>query len=172
MSTRHEGLATFKTIDPDAGLAAGLARSRTEIVAELTAARLKGRGGAGFPTGVKWNLAAAAVSDAKYVVCNADEGEPGTFKDRVILAEVPDLVFAGMTIGGVAIGATRGIVYLRGEYTYLRSHLNSVIQARRAAGLLGKDVGGITGFDFDIIVALGAGAYVCGEETALIESPR
>ena len=106
----------------------------------------------------------------KYVICNADEGEPGTFKDRVILTEFADLVFEGMTIGGRAIGAELGIVYLRGEYTYLRSHLNEVIKQRRDAGLLGKDVCGIEGFDFDIIVALGAGAYVCGEETALIES--
>ena len=169
MSANHEGLATFRTIDPDVGLAAALARSRTEIVAEITAARLKGRGGAGFPTGVKWNLAAAAVSDAKYVVCNADEGEPGTFKDRVILSEVPDLVFAGMTIGGIAIGAAKGIVYLRGEYAYLRQPLEEALARRRTAGqlgdrVLGKDVA------FDIEIRMGSGAYVCGEETALIES--
>ncbi|HEY5387955.1 MAG TPA: NADH-ubiquinone oxidoreductase-F iron-sulfur binding region domain-containing protein, partial [Thermoleophilia bacterium] len=98
------------------------------------------------------------------------EGEPGTFKDRVILSEFADLVFAGMTIAGRAVGAAEGIVYLRGEYTYLRPHLTAVIEKRRAAGLLGEDVCGVKGFDFDIIVALGAGAYICGEETALIES--
>jgi [NiFe] hydrogenase diaphorase moiety large subunit len=169
MSATHEGLVTFKTIDPDAGLAAAFARSRTEIIAELTAARLKGRGGAGFPTGVKWNLAAAAKSDAKYVVCNADEGEPGTFKDRVILTEVPDLVVAGMTIGGIAIGATRGIVYLRGEYAYLRQPLEEVLARRRAAGQLGERIMGQP-VAFDIELRMGSGAYVCGEETALIES--
>src|SRR5664280_2046184 len=168
MSANHKGLVTFKTVDPDAGLASALARSPAEIIAELTAARLKGRGGAGFPTGVKWQLAAAAVSDVKYVVCNADEGEPGTFKDRVILAEVPDLVFAGMTIGGLAIGAAAGIVYLRGEYAYLREPLDEAL-ARRRAGQLGERVLG-TEFAFDIEIRMGSGAYVCGEETALIES--
>ena len=150
-------------------MAAALARSRAEIIAEITAARLKGRGGAGFPTGVKWNLAAAAVSDAKYVVCNADEGEPGTFKDRVILTEVPDLVFEGMTIGGIAIGAAKGIVYLRGEYTYLRQPLEEALARRRTAGQLGERVLG-KDVAFDIEIRMGSGAYVCGEETALIES--
>ncbi len=169
MSLGHHGLVTFKTVDPDAGLASALARSSAEIIAELTAARLKGRGGAGFPTGVKWQLAAAAASGVKYVVCNADEGEPGTFKDRVILAEVPDLVFAGMTIGGLAIGAAEGIVYLRGEYAYLRRQLEEALTRRRAAGQLGEKVMG-TGLAFDIEIRMGSGAYVCGEETALIES--
>ncbi len=169
MSAEHKGLVTFRTIDPEAGLAAALAKSGAEITAEITAARLRGRGGAGFPTGVKWNLAAAAAGEAKCVVCNADEGEPGTFKDRVILSEVPDLVFAGMTIGGIAIGAARGIVYLRGEYAYLRRPLEETIGRRREAGqlgprILGRDVA------FDIEIRMGSGAYVCGEETALIES--
>jgi [NiFe] hydrogenase diaphorase moiety large subunit len=119
---------------------------------------------------MKWNFAGSERGDKKYIICNADEGEPGTFKDRVILTEFADLVFAGMTIAGRAVGASEGIVYLRGEYTYLRSPLNAVIKKRRAAGLLGEDVCGVKGFDFDIIVALGAGAYICGEETALIES--
>ncbi len=169
MSANHKGLVTFKTIDPDAGLASALARSPAEIIAELTAAKLRGRGGAGFPTGVKWSLAAAANNDTKYVVCNADEGEPGTFKDRVILSEVPDLVFAGMTIGGIAIGAAQGIVYLRGEYAYLREPLDEALARRRAAGQLGERVLG-TEFAFDIEIRMGSGAYVCGEETALIES--
>lgn len=169
MSLGHQGLVTFKTVDPDAGLASALARNPAEIIAELTAAKLKGRGGAGFPTGVKWRLAADAASDVKYVLCNADEGEPGTFKDRVILAEVPDLVLAGMTIGGAAIGAAAGIVYLRGEYAYLRRPLEEALARRRAAGQLGEEVMG-TGFAFDIEIRMGSGAYVCGEETALIES--
>ncbi len=169
MSNDHRGLITFKTIDANAALERALAGSRTEIIAEVSASKLKGRGGAGFPTGVKWNLAAAAKGDAKYVVCNADEGEPGTFKDRVILAEVPALVFAGMTIGGIAIGATKGIVYLRGEYTYLRAGLEAVLERRRRDGLLGATVLG-KAVGFDIEIRMGSGAYVCGEETALIES--
>ena len=155
---------------PNAGLEAALALGRGDIVDTVAGAGLKGRGGAGFPTGMKWNFCAAEKSDQKYIICNADEGEPGTFKDRVILRDFPDLVFEGMTIGGRAIGASMGIVYLRAEYAYLRAHLNEVIKRRREAGLLGKNVGGVEGFDFDIVVARGAGAYVCGEETALIES--
>jgi [NiFe] hydrogenase diaphorase moiety large subunit len=161
---------TYASIEPGAGLKAALALSRGDIVDTVSGAALKGRGGAGFPTGMKWNFCAAEKSEHKYVICNADEGEPGTFKDRVILRDFPDLVFEGMTIGGRAIGADMGIVYLRAEYAYLRAHLNEVIQARRQAGLLGKNIGGIEGFDFDIVLARGAGAYVCGEETALIES--
>jgi len=171
MSIQTQGnTLTFAAIDGDAGLKAALAMSRPDIIDTVADSGMKGRGGAGFPTGMKWNFAGAEKGDKKYVICNADEGEPGTFKDRVILTEFADLVFAGMTIAGRAIGASEGIVYLRGEYSYLRSPLNAVIKQRRAAGLLGKDVGGVKGFDFDIIVALGAGAYVCGEETALIES--
>jgi [NiFe] hydrogenase diaphorase moiety large subunit len=164
---------TFDTIAPGQGLAAALARSRADIIGEVSASNLKGRGGAGFPTGTKWNLAAAAqVHDggAKYVVCNADEGEPGTFKDRVLLLEYADLVFEGMTIAARAIGATRGILYLRGEYVYMRPHLEDVLARRRKDGQLGTDILGTAGFDFDIEIRMGAGAYVCGEETALIES--
>ena len=161
---------TYASIEPNAGLKAALALKRGDIVDTVSGGALKGRGGAGFPTGMKWNFCAAEKSDQKYIICNADEGEPGTFKDRVILRDFADLVFEGMTIGGRAIGASMGIVYLRAEYAYLRAHLNEVIHRRREAGLLGKDVGGVEGFDFDIVVARGAGAYVCGEETALIES--
>jgi len=169
MSGATQGLVTFSAVDADAALAAALARSRTEILAEITAAKLKGRGGAGFPTGVKWNLAGAASSDEKYVICNADEGEPGTFKDRVILTDVPDLVFAGMTICGVAIGARKGIVYLRGEYIYMRPKLEAVLERRRRHALLGEQIHGKE-VAFDIEIRMGSGAYVCGEETALIES--
>lgn len=164
---------TFDTIVPGTGLAAALAKSRSDIVAEVAAANLRGRGGAGFPTGTKWNLAAAArVADgqAKYIVCNADEGEPGTFKDRVLLLDYADLVFEGMTIAARAIGATKGILYLRGEYVYMRPHLDEVLYARRRGGQLGTSILGTEGFDFDIEIRMGAGAYVCGEETALIES--
>jgi [NiFe] hydrogenase diaphorase moiety large subunit len=108
--------------------------------------------------------------EPKFVICNADEGEPGTFKDRVILAGYAGLVFEGMTIAARVIGARRGIVYLRAEYTYLRSHLEAVLQQRRDENLLGSKIAGREGFDFDIDVHMGSGAYVCGEETALIES--
>jgi [NiFe] hydrogenase diaphorase moiety large subunit len=164
---------TFDSIEPESGLREALAKSRVDIIGEISASNLRGRGGAGFPTGTKWNLAAAAQvrgGGRKYVVCNADEGEPGTFKDRVILTEHADLVFEGMTIAARAIGATIGIVYLRGEYVYLRPHLEAVLQKRRGQKLLGADIGGLAGFTFDIHVHMGAGAYVCGEETALIES--
>ena len=161
---------TYETIEAEAGLKAALAMSRADLVDMLRDSDLKGRGGAGFPTGLKWGFCAAEKADQKYIICNADEGEPGTFKDRVILTRFADLVVEGMTIGGRAIGATLGIIYLRAEYTYLRPHLNEVIQKRRGEGLLGHDIMGAPGFDFDILVAMGAGAYVCGEETALIES--
>jgi [NiFe] hydrogenase diaphorase moiety large subunit len=164
---------TFDTIEPGTGLAAALTKSRADIIGEVAASNLRGRGGAGFPTGTKWNLAAAAgvrEGGAKYVVCNADEGEPGTFKDRVLLTDYADLVFEGMTIAARAIGATRGILYLRGEYVYLRPHLIGVLERRRQAGQLGADILGTPGFTFDIEIRMGAGAYVCGEETALIES--
>src|SRR5665647_1486590 len=161
---------TYETIEAEAGLKAALAMSRADLVDTLRDSDLKGRGGAGFPTGLKWGFCAAEKADQKYIICNADEGEPGTFKDRVILTRFADLVVEGMTIGGRAIGATLGIIYVRAEYTYLRPHLNEVIQKRRGQGLLGRDIMGVEGFDFDILVAMGAGAYVCGEETALIES--
>ncbi len=164
---------TFDSVPPGAGLAAAMAKGRADIIAEVAASNLRGRGGAGFPTGTKWNLAAAArvaEGGAKYVVCNADEGEPGTFKDRVLLLEYADLVFEGMTIAARAIGAAKGILYLRGEYVYMRPHLDAVLGRRRAAGQLGTAILGAAGFDFDIAVRMGAGAYVCGEETALIES--
>ncbi|AKJ64555.1 complex I 51 kDa subunit family protein [Kiritimatiella glycovorans] len=161
---------TFASIETNRGLEAALGGERADAIGRVSHSGLKGRGGAGFPTGVKWNLAAAAQSDQKYVVCNADEGEPGTFKDRAILTDYADLVFEGMTIGGYAIGATRGILYLREEYTYLRRRLESVLARRRKEGWLGEGIGKRGDFHFDIEIRMGAGAYICGEETALIES--
>ena len=162
---------TLATIEAEQGLRAALALDPAGVVATVKDSGMKGRGGAGFPTGVKWELAARAEAPdgVRYVVCNADEGEPGTFKDRVLLAELPDLVFEGMTIAGHAIGSREGICYLRGEYVYLLDNLEACLDRRRAAGLLGEDVLG-SGFAFDITIHLGSGAYVCGEETALIES--
>jgi [NiFe] hydrogenase diaphorase moiety large subunit len=119
---------------------------------------------------MKWDFARGAEGDTKYVVCNADEGEPGTFKDRVLLTELPDRIFGGMTIAGYAIGAENGLLYLRYEYAYLRPYLEEVLAKRRADGWLGKNIAGKAGLNFDIRIQLGAGAYVCGEETALITS--
>lgn len=140
-----------------------------EIVMSIREAGLKGRGGAGFPTGTKWMLALSANAEKKFVVCNADEGEPGTFKDRVLLSEYTKLVFEGMVIAGYAIQAQKGLVYLRGEYSYLLNHLESYLDKMRQGNRLGENILG-SGFSFDIEIRLGSGAYVCGEETALIES--
>lgn len=161
---------TFRTIEAATGLQAALRLPPADALRKVASSELRGRGGAGFPTSLKWELAAKSPGEKKFVICNADEGEPGTFKDRVILSEFADLVFEGMTIGAWVIGASQGIVYLRAEYTYLRPHLEAVLQRRRKDGLLGAAVAGYEGFGFDISIHMGAGAYVCGEETALIES--
>lgn len=160
---------TFRDIDPDSCLRAAMSLPPEGIIDAVSASNLRGRGGAGFPTGAKWKFCRKAAGDLKYIVCNADEGEPGTFKDRVILTRFPHIVFAGMTIAARAVGATKGLVYLRGEYTYLREGLENVLRERREAGLLGD---GVMDSDqvFDIEIRMGSGAYVCGEETALIES--
>jgi [NiFe] hydrogenase diaphorase moiety large subunit len=155
---------------PGAAIAAALARGALDLVDEMTISNLRGRGGAGFVTGKKWELCRDAKGSEHYMVCNADEGEPGTFKDRVLLTRHPDMVFEGMTIGALAIGARHGLMYLRGEYRYLLEPLRDVLQRRRDAHLLGTAIQGHTGFDFDIDIHVGAGAYVCGEESSLIES--
>ena len=139
------------------------------IVAEIKASGLVGRGGAAFPTGVKWEGALKAPGSQKYVVCNADESEPGTFKDRVLLLDDPHRVIEGMLIAGYAIGASRGYIYLRGEYPYIYPVLETALLEARQAGLLGEDIRN-SGYSFDIELRLGAGAYICGEETALFES--
>jgi len=155
---------------PGAAIAAALARGAYDLVDEMTISNLRGRGGAGFVTGKKWELCRDAKGSEHYMVCNADEGEPGTFKDRVLLTRHPDMVFEGMTIGALAIGARHGLMYLRGEYRYLLEPLREALQRRRDAHLLGTAIQGHTGFDFDIDIHVGAGAYVCGEESSLIES--
>ena len=144
--------------------------SPQEVIGEITNSNLRGRGGAGFPTGMKWDFCRKSSGDQRFVICNADEGEPGTFKDRVILTEKPELVFEGMAIAGYAIGANLGILYLRYEYKYLQSYLETILKNARENNYLGKGIAGIEGFDFDIRIQFGAGAYVCGEESALIES--
>jgi [NiFe] hydrogenase diaphorase moiety large subunit len=153
-----------------AGTKAALALQPEGVIKEITDAKLRGRGGAGFPTGMKWRFTRKASGKEHYVLCNADEGEPGTFKDRMLLSEFPDLVFDGMTIAGYALGSRQGLVYLRGEYAYLWETLQKVLKSRRSLGLLGAEICGHQGFDFDIRIQLGAGAYICGEESALIES--
>ncbi|MBN2081058.1 iron hydrogenase [bacterium] len=170
MITSHVGPLTYEKVDVDKALKAALNKSRSEVIGTVSSSGLKGRGGAGFPTGVKWNLCAAAQNEHKFLVCNADEGEPGTFKDRILLTDYAKLVFAGMVIGGYAIGATKGLIYLRGEYQYLRAQLEEILEALREDKLLGFNILGKDDFSFDIEIRMGAGAYVCGEETALIES--
>jgi [NiFe] hydrogenase diaphorase moiety large subunit len=155
---------------PGAALAAALGRGIEAMLAEIKRSNLRGRGGAGFATGLKWELCRQSPGSEHVVVCNADEGEPGTFKDRVLLSRRVDAVFEGMTIAALVIKARRGLVYLRGEYRYLLEPLLAVLERRRAAHLLGSAILGREGFDFDIAIHVGAGAYVCGEESALIES--
>jgi [NiFe] hydrogenase diaphorase moiety large subunit len=137
---------------------------------EIKRSNLRGRGGAGFMTGLKWEACRTANGPLRHVVCNADEGEPGTFKDRVLLARHADLAIEGMTVCAYVIGASSGFLYLRGEYEYLLDPLQQALARRRAARLLGRGIVGVAGFDFDIAIHVGAGAYVCGEESALIES--
>ena len=151
-------------------LASVLAREPHALLDEVAQSGLRGRGGAGFPTARKWQACRDAPGPLSCVVCNADEGEPGTFKDRALLTDHADAVFDGMTIAARVIGAQQGWLYLRGEYRYLLPHLEAVLARRRAHGLLGPQVAGQGGFQFDIGIHLGAGAYVCGEESALIES--
>jgi len=144
--------------------------SPEQVIERVGDSGIRGRGGAGFPTAMKWEFCRRSPSDQRYVFCNADEGEPGTFKDRVLLTERANLVFDGMAVAAYAIGATKGILYLRYEYRYLKDHLEQVLVTMWKNGQLGKNAGGIKGFDFEIRLQFGAGAYVCGEESALIES--
>lgn len=143
--------------------------SQDEVIAEISNSGLRGRGGAGFPTGKKWSFAKASVSDQKYIICNADEGDPGAFMDRSILEGDPHTIIEAMAIGGYAIGADTGIVYIRAEYPLAVHRLETALKQAREYGLLGENILG-SGFNFDISVYLGAGAFVCGEETALIHS--
>lgn len=167
---RRGGLLLNNTLSPGDALRSALKKGAAAIVEEIKTSNLRGRGGAGFPTGLKWEACRNAAGTAKHVVCNADEGEPGTFKDRVLLTRQADLVFEGMTLCALAIGAQHGYLYLRGEYRYLLEPLQDVLQRRRENNLLGENILGQAGFDFDIEIHLGAGAYICGEESALIES--
>ena len=171
---RRADILLGNPLQPGDALRVALPLGRATLLEEIKHSNLRGRGGAGFATGLKWAACRDAAGDhanaRRYVVCNADEGEPGTFKDRVLLSTQADLVFEGMTVCAYAINGSQGFLYLRGEYRYLLAPLNGVLARRREAGLLGRDILGHAGFDFDIEIHLGAGAYVCGEESALIES--
>jgi len=156
----HPGMAVSKLADmtPD------------QVIDEIKKSKLSGMGGAFFPTGMKWDFCRKENSSVKYVVCNADEGEPGTFKDRVLMNNMPGLMLEGMILAGYSIGAKEGVVYLRAEYKWMLKKIQKTIRQFHRMNLLGKKIAGIKDFDFDIRVQLGAGAYVCGEETALLNS--
>lgn len=152
-----------------AGLRRALEMSAAEIVAEVTASGLRGRGGAGFPTGIKWKTVHDAQAEQKYIVCNADEGDSGTFADRMMFEGDPFCLIEGMIIAGLAVGATRGYIYSRSEYPNANLIMGRALRLAREAGILGVKVLGST-HSFDIELRIGAGAYVCGEETALLNS--
>ena len=152
-----------------AGLARAIELGRDAVIQQVTDAKLLGRGGAAFPTGVKWRAVADQPTGPKYVICNADESEPGTFKDRIVMEHDPYAVIESLTIAGFATGAETGYLYIRGEYPRATKHLHEAIEEARAAALLGPDVMH-AGFAFDIELRRGAGAYICGEETALFNS--
>ncbi|WFP48436.1 NADH-quinone oxidoreductase subunit NuoF [Methylomonas sp. EFPC3] len=151
------------------GLKNALALQPAEIVKHVTDSGLRGRGGAAFPTGIKWNTVLNATGDQKYIVCNADEGDSGTFSDRMIMEGDPFVLIEGMTIAGIAVGATQGYIYLRVEYPHAKIALNQAIEAAYKNGYLGENIQG-SGKTFHLEVRSGAGAYVCGEETSLLES--
>ena len=165
----YQGDVIFSKTAPYAGLKKALDMVPADIIKTVKMSNLRGRGGAGFPTGMKWSFAASAQSERKYVVCNADEGEPGTFKDRVLIVGYIKEVFEAMAVAGYAIGANDGILYLRGEYSSFIPKIEHAIECMKQDGALGADIFG-KGFAFNIEIRLGSGAYVCGEETALIES--
>lgn len=169
-NVRNSGLLLNNNFAAGDAMRAMLARGDDATLAGITESGLRGRGGAGFSTGMKWKFCRDAQGAMHYVVCNADEGEPGTFKDRVLLHSHADAVFEGMTACASVIGAEQGFLYLRGEYRYLLPQLENVLALRRKLGLLGNNILGHSGFDFDIEIVVGAGAYICGEESALIES--
>ena len=140
-----------------------------DVIDIITHSGLRGRGGAGFPVGLKWSMVKEAPADRKYVICNADEGEPGTGKDRLIISENPQALIEGMAIGGIAVGADRGLIYIRAEYRNILTALEKALEEAYARGYIGKNILGST-FDFTVEIRSGSGAYICGEETGLLES--
>ncbi|ALM53367.1 formate dehydrogenase beta subunit [Halomonas huangheensis] len=162
-------IADYQAHDGFRGLEAALTYDAQHIVEEIKASGLRGRGGAAFPTGIKWQTVLDTPADQKYIVCNADEGDSGTFADRLVMECDPYLLIEGMTIAGLAVGATQGFIYLRSEYPLAKEILDAAIANAEAAGYLGDDLRG-SGRTFHLEVRLGAGAYICGEETSLLES--
>lgn len=162
-------LDDYRAHDGLKGLQNTLTLSRAEIVAQVTESGLRGRGGAGFPTGIKWKTVLDTLAPQKYIVCNADEGDSGTFADRMIMEGDPFVLIEGMAIAGIAVEAIKGYIYIRSEYPHAIAVMNEAIEVARKAGVLGASVLG-SSYAFDIEVRVGAGAYVCGEETALLES--
>jgi formate dehydrogenase iron-sulfur subunit len=162
-------VAEYKTLGGFKGLDNALKMAPKDVVKEVLDSGLRGRGGAAFPTGIKWQTVAGAEADQKYIVCNADEGDSGTFSDRMIMEGDPLSLVEGMTIAGIAVGATKGFVYLRSEYPLTQVILQEAIDNARAAAYLGSNVAG-SGKAFDMEIRMGAGAYICGEETSLLES--
>jgi [NiFe] hydrogenase diaphorase moiety large subunit len=158
---RRKGPVLWDPHTPGEAIKKAVEMKPEQVIDEIKRSNLRGRGGAGFPTGLKWEFCSKSPASEKFVLCNADEGEPGTFKDRVILTELPKLLFEGMAIAGYAIGAANGILYIRYEYKYLQKHLEKALDDLRAENIIG---------DFNIRIQYGAGAYVCGEESALLES--
>ncbi len=158
------------SLPPGESLLSWQTKGSATILQELQASQLRGRGGAGFATALKWRSCEEQHSGEKYVICNADEGEPGTFKDRVMLSEHSDWLWEGMTLCAATVGASKGFLYLRAEYAYLLPQLETSLQVRRDTGWLGAALKERLGFEFDIQIVLGAGAYICGEESALLES--
>ena len=162
-------LDDYKRMEGFAGLRRALTMSGKDVVEEVAASGLRGRGGAGFPTGIKWRTVLATESKQKYIVCNADEGDSGTYADRMIMEGDPFMLIEGMAIAGVAVGATKGFIYLRSEYPHSFRTLKKAIGLAEKAGFLGNNIMG-SGKHFDLEVRLGAGAYICGEETSLLDS--
>ncbi|CUX41680.1 formate dehydrogenase beta subunit [Agrobacterium deltaense] len=162
-------LADYRAYQGLKGLEKAVAMAPADIVAQVTESGLRGRGGAGFPTGIKWKTVADAVADQKYIVCNADEGDSGTFADRMIMEGDPFVLIEGMAIAGLAVGATKGFIYTRSEYPYAIKAMEQAIAIARREGIIGPSVLG-SGRAFDLEVRMGAGAYVCGEETSLLNS--
>jgi len=162
-------IADYRAYGGGKGLARALALGPAAIIEDVLQSGLRGRGGAGFPTGIKWRTVAQTPQQQKYIVCNADEGDSGTFADRMIMEGDPFVLIEGMAIAGIAVGATKGYIYIRSEYPHAVAAMEAAITAARADGLIGPQVGGST-YAFDLEVRVGAGAYVCGEETSLLDS--
>ena len=160
----------FEALGGFSGIRKALSMEKEEILEEISRSNLKGRGGAGYPAGRKWKSLCRIEGDTKYIVCNADEGEPGTFKDRVLLEETPLSVIEGMLIAGYVFGSKQGYIYIRGEYRRIQKIFETALQNAEDAGYLGKDILGVPGFDYSITVVSGGGAYVCGENSAMLNS--